>query len=238
MPLLDVDNLYVGYGKLQIVFGANLELNRGEILVIVGPNGSGKSTLLKGIIGLATVHKGRIFFEGKDITRKPPHEKARMGLAYLPQLENTFERLTVRENLLMAGYTLQPSEYEGRLEEVLDFLPVVREYLDRKVYTLSGGERQMVALAMAIIRSPKAIFLDEPTAALAPKIALQVLEKITALRDEFDLGILLVEQNARKALEIGDRALLLVAGKVAYYGDSGELLKHPELAQLYLGIAG
>ncbi len=236
MALLEVRNLQAGYGKLQVLFDVSLSLNKGEIHCVVGPNGSGKSTLLKAIFGLANIYEGKVLLNGRDITRLKPHEKARMGMAYLPQLDNVFSRLTVRENLLLAGYTLDHTQYRERLEEVLDFLPQVRAMMNRKVLTLSGGERQMVAMAMAILRKPDIIMLDEPTAALAPKIARNILNKIVELRDRFKIGVLLVEQNAKVALEISDNAVLLVAGKEVYKGPASDLLSNKELAKMYLGV--
>lgn len=236
MALLEVDDLRAGYGKLQVLFGVDLEVERGEIVAVVGPNGSGKSTLLKAIFGLATVHGGRVLLEGNEITHLGAHEKARLGIAYLPQLENVFSRLTVGENLLLAGYTLPREDFERRLEEVLDFLPRVREVMSRKVWTLSGGERQMVAMAMAVLRRPRLLMLDEPTATLAPKIASQILGKIVELREEMDVGILLVEQNAKRALEVSDRAVLLVAGREVFNGRAEDLLSNSDLAKMYLGV--
>lgn len=236
MPLLTVENLKAGYGKLQILHGVSLNISRGEILSVIGPNGSGKSTLLKSIFGLTTIFDGKIAFKGEDITRKKPHEKARMGIAYLPQTDNLFTKLKVRENMLLAGYTLSESEYQERLKEALEFLPQVKEFWERKVRTLSGGERQMVSIAMAILRKPELYMLDEPTAALAPKIARTILEKIVQLRDTFGAAIILVEQNAKAALKISDNTLLLVAGKSVFQGSSSDLLQNKELAQMYLGV--
>ena len=236
MPLLTVENLKAGYGKLQILHGVSLNISRGEILSVIGPNGSGKSTLLKSIFGLTTIFDGKISFKGEDITRKKPHEKARMGIAYLPQTDNLFTKLKVKENMLLAGYTLSESEYQERLKEALEFLPQVKEFWERKVWTLSGGERQMVSIAMAVLRKPELYMLDEPTAALAPKIARTILEKIVQLRDTFGAAIILVEQNAKAALKISDNALLLVAGKSVFQGSSSELLQNKELAQMYLGV--
>ncbi len=237
MSLLEVSDLWAGYGKLQVLFNVSFSLEGGELLAVVGPNGSGKSTLLKAIFGLATIHSGKVVLEGRDITRLKPHERAKLGMAYLPQLGNVFERLTVRENLKMAGYTLEGEEFEERLREALEFLPEVRRMLDRRVWTLSGGERQMVAMAMALIRRPKVIMFDEPTATLAPKVAEQVLSKVVEL-SERGLGVILVEQNAKRALEVSERALLLVAGRQVFLGPSKELLNNPELSKMYLGVSG
>jgi len=234
--LLAVKELKAGYDKLKVLYGVSFEVREREILAVVGPNGSGKSTLLKAIFGLATVHGGKVVFEGEDITGLPPHVKAKRGLAYLPQIGNTFERLTVYENLMMAGYTLSKEELKERMEEVLSFLPYIAPYLGRKVWNLSGGERQMVAMAMALMRRAKVLMIDEPTAALAPKVVKKLLRKITELRDVLGKGVILVEQNARSALEICDRALLLVAGKQIFLGDPNDLLSDRDLARTYLGV--
>jgi branched-chain amino acid transport system ATP-binding protein len=165
-----------------------------------------------------------------------PHEIARSGLAYLPQTESVFTQLTVAENFKMAAYTVEKGQYPTRLQESLEIFPQLKRYLQSKVSNLSGGERQMVAMTMALIRNPKVVMFDEPTANLAPKIATEVLKTIESLAKEMGLTIVLVEQNARKALEIGDDAYLLVGGKNAFKGPTKDLLAHQELAQLYLGL--
>jgi len=234
--MIETKELNAGYGKIHVLYDVNFTAKPREITVIVGPNGSGKSTLLKTIMGLTTVYSGSIVFEGKDVTTLPPHERAKIGLAYLPQLESTFSNLTVKENLIMAGYMLDEDEFKDRLEMVKNVFPIIQQYWTKKVRYLSGGERQMVAMAMALLRKPKVMMFDEPTAHLAPKIAFQVLSKIIELRDTLGLTIVLVEQSARKALEIGDRAYLLVSGRTIFEGSAKELLAHPELGKLYLGI--
>jgi branched-chain amino acid transport system ATP-binding protein len=234
--MLSVENLNAGYGKLQILFDINIEVRDRDFVVIVGPNGSGKSTLLKAIFGLATIYSGRVALDGIDITKMPPNKKARMGIAYLPQLDNVFTNLTVEENLKMAGYAVEKDQLNDRIEEALSIFPNLKRFLRRKAGTLSGGERQMLAMAMALIRRPKLMMFDEPTAQLAPKIAAELFAKIRELRDQHGKTIILVEQNAKKALEIGDRAYLLVSGRVAYEGDAQQLLTHPELGKLYLGL--
>jgi branched-chain amino acid transport system ATP-binding protein len=234
--MIEVENLNAGYGKLHVLYDVNLKVNSNEIVTVLGPNGSGKSTLLKTIMGLTTIYGGRIIFNGKDITKLRPDEKARLGLTYIPQIGNVFTNLTVKENLIMAGLTLDKSEFNDRLEYALSVFPFLKACLDRKVKTLSGGERQMLSMAMALIMKSKFIMLDEPTGNLAPKIATEVLNKIVELREQSKLTILLVEQAARKALEMSDRAYLLVSGRVIYEGGSKELLEHPELGKLYLGV--
>ncbi|RLF05923.1 MAG: ABC transporter ATP-binding protein [Thermoprotei archaeon] len=237
MYLLEARNICAGYGKLQILFDINFYARSKELVVIIGPNGSGKSTFLKTLFGLTNIYKGEIYFQNKNITSFKPHERAREGLAYLPQTNNSFENLTVRENLIMATYGLPEDEAENKLEEVLIFLPRIKEFMSRKVKTLSGGERQMVAMAMALIRQPKVIMLDEPTAALAPKVALEILNKIVDLKKVYGMSVVLVEQNAKKALEIGDRAYLFVAGRVMFSGKTDELLEDKQLTKTYLGLS-
>ncbi len=236
MGLLDVEDLVVGYGKMEIVNGVSFSVDKNEIFVIVGPNGSGKSTLLKGLFGLAKVFRGRVLFNGNEVTDLPPHKRSLLGLAYLPQLGNTFESLSVYENLVLAAHDLPRDKFEERLSNVLEILPALKNLLRRRVKTLSGGERQMLALAMNLMRNPHVLMMDEPTAALSPKLAAQVFSQIQSLRNEHGLTIILVEQNALKALEIGDRALLLVSGQPRFYGTTKELLENRELAKLYLGI--
>jgi len=234
--LLKVDDLVAGYGKLQILNGVSIEARPNEITVVVGPNGSGKSTLLKSISGLTSIYRGSINLDGLKLSGLPPHEVARSGVAYLPQTESVFTQLKVEENFRMAGYTIGKDDYEGRLREALEMFPQLESYRTTKAGNLSGGERQMVAMTMALVRKPKVIMFDEPTANLAPKIATQVLATISSLAKSSDLTILLVEQNARKALEIGDSAYLLVSGKQVFSGAAKELLDHKELGRLYLGL--
>ena len=234
--MLEVANLDAGYGQLQILTDLNMSAKGGEITVVVGPNGSGKSTLLKSIFGLADVMSGTIRFNSAELTGLPTHEIARRGVAYLPQLENIFSNLTVKENLLMAGYTVDDSEFKPRVAEVQEMFPLLQEYAKRRAGTLSGGERQMVAMAMALLRRPQLIMFDEPTGNLSPKIAMQVLNKIIELRDRLGIAIVLVEQSAKRALEVGQKCYLLVGGRSVFCGEPKELLNHPKLSKLYLGI--
>jgi branched-chain amino acid transport system ATP-binding protein len=234
--LLKVDNVSSGYGKLQILTDVSLEASPGELTIVVGPNGSGKSTLLKTIAGLTSIYKGEITMDGKKISGHPPHAIARSGLAYLPQTDAVFTQLSVTENFKMAAYTVSRGDYETRLKDSLGIFPQLNDYLESKVVNLSGGERQMVAMTMALLRKPQLIMFDEPTANLSPKYATQVLKTIQSLAKERQLSIILVEQNARRALEIGDSAYLLVGGRNAFKGTAKDLLSHQELAKLYLGV--
>ncbi|MEM1924750.1 MAG: ABC transporter ATP-binding protein [Pyrobaculum sp.] len=238
--ILRVEKLDVGYGKFHIIFGVDLVVNSGEIVVLLGPNGAGKSTLLNGIVGLADVYSGRVSFLGRDITGKPPHEVIPLGIAYVMQSPNNFGtpnifgELTVYENLLVASTGVPKKEIENRMEEVFKVFPKLRELRNRKGKFLSGGERQMLAIGMGLMKKPKLIMLDEPTAGLAPKLVSDFFTAIRDIKKLFNVSILLVEQNAKKALEIGDRAYVLVTGRIKYSGDVKNLDENM-LATLFLG---
>lgn len=234
--MLEVTDLFAGYGNLQVLNGVSMEAAPGKITVVVGPNGSGKSTLLKSVSGIASVFKGTIKLDELVLTNKSPTEVARSGVAYLPQTENVFTNLTVRENLRLAGYTVKEDDYPSRVKAALDLFPQLSRYLSTKSANLSGGERQMVAMAMALMRKPSVVMFDEPTANLAPKIATQVLETIASITKTMGLTTVLVEQNAKRALEIGSDTFLLVSGKTVFSGTCRELLDHRELGRLYLGL--
>lgn len=233
--MLEVNGVSAGYGNVHILDEVSIQAKPNQITVVVGPNGSGKSTLLKTIAGLSTIYKGSVSLNGKRISGLPPHQIARLGIAYLPQTESTFTRLTVAENFKMAGYTVGRREYDERLAKALGLFPKLSSYMKSRVSNLSGGERQMVAMTMALLRKPNTIMFDEPTANLAPIIATQVLETISYLSKGSDTTILLVEQNATRALQIGHYAYLLVSGRLAFQGTTKDLLEHRELGRLYLG---
>jgi branched-chain amino acid transport system ATP-binding protein len=234
--LLKVTDLYAGYGNLQILNGVSIQAFPGKITVIVGPNGSGKSTLLKSISGIASVTQGTIMLDDLSLAKKSPTEVARSGVAYLPQTENVFTNLSVRENLRLAGYTLREDDYPQRVKAALELFPQLSKYLATKSSNLSGGERQMVAMAMALMRKPSVVMFDEPTANLSPKVATQVLDTIASITKSMSLTTVLVEQNAKRALEMGDSAYLLVSGRNVFSGTCRELLEHKELGRLYLGL--
>jgi branched-chain amino acid transport system ATP-binding protein len=232
--LLTIEKLNAGYKTLQILFDVTITAPRNLLTVVVGPNGSGKSTLLKTVFGLTKIYSGKVFLDGLDITGLPPHKVAERGIAYLPQVDNVFSNLTVYENLLIAGYGLKRDE--DAVTDVLEMFPHLKTYRNRKAAEMSGGERQMLAIAMALIRKPKLMLFDEPTGNLSPKMATQILNVIKELRDSHGKTIILAEQNAKKALETGDKAVLLVSGRPVYEGNSQTLLQHEELGKLYLGI--
>ena len=232
--MLTIKELNAGYKALQILFDVTITAPRNLLTVVVGPNGSAKSTLLKTVFGLTKIYSGKIILDGLNITGLPPHKVAEQGIAYLPQVDNVFSNLTVYENLLIAGYGLKRDE--DALRDVLEMFPHLRAYRNRKAVQMSGGERQMLAIAMALLRKPKLMLFDEPTGNLSPRMATQILNVIKELRDSYGKTIILAEQNAKKALEIGDKAVLLVSGRPVYEGDSHQLLQQEELGKLYLGI--
>ena len=234
--MLSIDGINSGYGRLHVLFDIKASVGDKEITVLVGPNGSGKSTLLKTVMGITRIYSGEILLNGDNIVGLPPHEVTKLGIAYLPQVDNVFASLSVRENLIMAGYIMGKNKAKERTKEVLEDFPVLNQYMDRRAETLSGGERQMLAMGMSMMRMPQIMLFDEPTASLAPKIAVEVLEKIQYIRDNYGVTVVLAEQNARRALELGDHAILLVSGRVMYDGDSNELLEHEELGKVYLGV--
>ena len=234
--IIHVDNLNSGYVNSHVLFGVNFEAKEKMITVIVGPNGSGKSTLLKSIFGLCDVYSGEISYGDKIITGLAPHEVARKKIAYLPQVNNVFANLTIKENLTMASYTLDSKTQSDKLPEIFETFPILKKYEKSKADTLSGGERQMLAMAMALIRQPQVMLFDEPTASLSPKLADEVLSKIKQIRDDYEITVILVEQNVKRALKMSDYVYLLANGKGVFKGKSEELLSHPDLGKLYLGI--
>ena len=235
--IIYVDSLNSGYANSHVLFGVDFEAKEKKITVVVGPNGSGKSTLLKSIFGLCAIYSGKIRYDGNTITGLAPHQVARKKIAYLPQVNNVFSNLTIKENLTMASYTLDSKAVHERMPEIFETFPVLKKYEKTKANTLSGGERQMLAMSMALIRRPRVMLFDEPTASLSPKLADEVLAKIKQMRDKFGITIILVEQNVKRALKLGDFVYLLANGKQVFKGKPDELLQHPDLGKLYLGIS-
>jgi len=232
---ISIDNLSAGYGKLRVLFDINISIPLNSITAIVGPNGAGKTTLLNSIYGLADIYEGRVLFNGFDVTKLKPYKKARLGIAYVPQMFNIFSELTVYENLVLAGYLLDKKELREKIDSVLDLFPRLREFLHRKAGTLSGGERRMLAIAMGLMKNPKVILLDEVTSDLAPIIVKKVLNTVIDIRDNLKITVVLVEQYVKRALEISDKAYLLVSGKIRFEGNPKDL-ENSELAKIYLGL--
>jgi len=238
--VLQLKNVNSGYGTRQILYDLSMNVKKGSITVIIGPNGAGKTTLLRTIMGLIDIYSGEILFEGKNIVGMPTNKIVRLGVSYIPQRNNIFEELTVRENLLMGGYLLKKDEREARMEEVLELFPVLgrKDYINRKASRLSGGERRMLALAKGLMKKPKLILLDEPTEGLMPKLTMEVYDKIKEIHQETGAQIIMTEEKAQFALELGDDAFLLVSGQIQDHRSAKEMLNDPDLREKYFGILG
>lgn len=233
MSLLTVNRLEAGYEPgLSIVKGASIHAGRGEIVVILGPNGAGKSSLIKAIAGLVPVTCGSVMLAGEDITAVPAHMKIRKGLAFVPQTENVFPLMSVEENLAVAAGVLRAPA--AHIEEMFALFPDLARQRRLAAGSLSGGQRQMLACARALIVKPGVLMLDEPSAGLSPKFVEQVFARLVEIRAS-GVTIVLVEQNARAALAIGDRAYVLVEGREAHEGPARTLWDDPLIAELYLG---
>jgi ABC-type branched-subunit amino acid transport system ATPase component len=231
--LLETGEVVAGYvPEVDILNGVSIRVAEGEIVTIVGPNGAGKSTLIKTIFGLLQPRTGRIAFRGEEIAGRKPHDIARLGLSYVPQLENVFPTLTVEENLEMG--TLDRSRTRERIDRMSELFPRLGERRRQTAGTMSGGERQMVAMARALMADPEVLLLDEPSAGLAPAFVDAIFEKVKEV-NRAGVTIVMVEQNARRALAMSDRGYVLDLGKERFEGPGGELLENPKVAELYLG---
>lgn len=231
---LRVENLTAGYEPgLPIVRGASLEVQPQEIVAVLGPNGAGKSSFVKAIAGLLAVSQGQIWLNGKEITRVAAHRMVFEGLAFVPQTENVFVNLSVTENLELAAAIVRARRHE-RLEPVYAMFPDLRRQGKLAAGQLSGGQRQMLAVARALIARPSLLILDEPSAGLSPRMVLQVFDKLREVRDS-GVTVLLVEQNVKAALAVSDRAVVMVEGKERMVGTRSELLSDDRITELYLG---
>jgi branched-chain amino acid transport system ATP-binding protein len=232
---LAIENLVAGYEPgLPIVRNATLNARAGEIFAVLGPNGSGKSTLVRAVAGLVNIESGRVSLGEENITGRPAHRLARAGIGYVPQTDNVFTRLTVEEHLALAAVAVERPARRARIAAVYDLFPDLAAWRRLAAGRLSGGQRQMVALARALVPSPRVLLLDEPSAGLAPAVVDAVLSR---LRDARALGvtIVLVEQNTRAALAVADRGCVLVEGRPRLVGTAAELAGDAEVARLYLG---
>jgi len=233
MPLLAIEDAVAGYGEMQVLKGVSLRVEEGEIVSIVGPNGAGKSTVMKLVFGLLKPWEGSVRFDGNDISGMPPERIVRRGLCYVPQVENVFPTLTVEENLEMGAFILDGPVTE-RKERVFELFPRLAERRRQRAGKMSGGERQMVAMGRALMLDPKLLMLDEPSAGLAPLLVDMIFEKVADI-NRSGVAILMVEQNARKSLELAHRGYVLATGQNQVEGPGRELLADPEVARLYLG---
>jgi len=233
MSLLQVREVVSGYGETEILHGVSIAVDEGEIVTIIGPNGSGKSTLLKTIIGLVEAKKGRVSFRGEDITNMAPELTVRKGISYVPQSSNVFPSLTIHENLEMGAF-VRTDDLRQRIAEIYDLFPDLAERPRERAGRLSGGQRQMLALARALMLDPVLLLLDEPSAGLAPNLVTLVLEKILGI-NRTGVAIVLVEQNAHEALRLSKRGYVLAMGQNQLEDRGESLLENPEVARLYLG---
>ncbi|MHB8687292.1 MAG: ABC transporter ATP-binding protein [Candidatus Dormibacteria bacterium] len=233
--MLEVSGLIAGYvPEVNILRGIDLTLRRGEIVTVVGPNGAGKSTLLKVMFGLLRPRQGSVHLKGDRIDALQPHQVARRGMGYVPQLENVFPSLTVEENLDIPARGIGRAEQRRRLDALYELFPPLRPARRRLAGLLSGGQRQMVAMARALVPEPELLLLDEPSAGLAPEYVELVFQKILDIRKS-GVTILIVEQNARRALALSDRGYVLELGRNRFEGPGPELLKNETVIELYLG---
>jgi branched-chain amino acid transport system ATP-binding protein len=220
---------------LPIVRGVDLSVRKGEFLLLLGPNGAGKSTLVKTIAGLVPVHSGAILLEEADLTATPPHARVRRGLAFVPQTDNVFTTLTIHENLLVAAQILPKNARGGRISELYSMFPDLARLRALRARALSGGQRQMLAVARALVIEPSVLILDEPSAGLAPKIVSEVFARLKAI-NAIGVTMILVEQNVKAALAITDRAVVLVEGEVRLEGTSASLAADPAVGTLFLRV--
>jgi len=233
-PLVRADGIRAGYlPDIDILTGCDLTLAEGEIVGIIGPNGAGKSTLIKALFGLVPIREGKVTLRGETITNLMAHELVSRGVGYVPQNNNVFPALTIRENLEM-GLFLQPERFDERYEVVTELFPVLDERASSRAGNLSGGERQMLAMARALMMDPSVLLLDEPSAGLSPVNQSDVFRRVRRT-NKAGVSIIMVEQNARRCLQISDRAYVLDQGQNAYTGTGQELLEDPKVTELYLG---
>ncbi len=232
--ILETKNLTSGYGDITIIDDISIHLKPSEIVTIIGPNGAGKSTLLKAIFGMLPIFNGEVEFQGSSITGKNPSEIVSLGASFVPQTENIFPSLSITENLEIGGY--QRSEnFQEQLDKMFQLFPDLAKKSNEKASNLSGGQRQSLALARALMLDPVLLLLDEPSAALSPVMRIFIFEKIKEIA-ALGVGVLMIEQNAEEALKESDRGYVLAGGKIAFHDTAQAILTNPEVGQLFLGI--
>jgi branched-chain amino acid transport system ATP-binding protein len=234
VSLFEAAGVFAGYlPGVDILHDCDLVVEEGEIVGIIGPNGAGKSTLLKAMFGLVPIRAGSVMLRGEDISRRRANELVERGVGYVPQVSNVFSSLTIDDNLRMGAY-LRPRDFRERRDTVIGLLPRLGERLHQRAGSLSGGERQMLAMARALMMEPSVLLLDEPSAGLSPMMQDDVFERIARVND-VGVSVLIVEQNARRVLEIAHRGYVLDQGRNAYEGTGDSLLADPKVVELYLG---
>ena len=233
--MLKVENIQVYYGMINAIKGVSFEVNEGEIIALIGANGAGKTTILHTITGLVSPKSGHVFFEGKDLTKLPPHKIVYLGMAHVPEGRRIFQQLTVYENLKLGAFSITDKEQiEKNLKYVYMHFPRLAERKNQIAGTLSGGEQQMLAMGRALMSNPKILLMDEPSMGLSPLLVNEIFKIISEVSKD-GTTVLLVEQNAKKALSIADRAYVLETGNVVVEGKASELLDNPRIRAAYLG---
>ena len=232
--MFEVSGLHSGYDGTIIIEDININVQHDEIVTIIGPNGSGKSTLLKSIFGIVKPQQGKIEFLNEQITGMKPFRIFEKGISYVPQIENIFSNLTISENLDIGFYTSKINDTKNELDKIYSIFPQLKNKKSIKSGNLSGGERQMLAISRALIGDPKLLLLDEPTASLAPNLVSEIMQKLIQIKDS-GTSILLVEQNAKKSLDISERCYVLVMGKNFFEGKASEVVQNKELGRMFLG---
>ena len=235
MAMLEVKDLEVYYGVIQAIKGVSFHVDQGEVIALIGANGAGKTTILHTVTGLLAPKKGSVYFEGKEITKMPAHKIVSLGMAHVPEGRRVFAELSVYENLKMGAYTRKDrSEIEATLEKVYERFPRLKERRNQMAGTLSGGEQQMLAMGRALMSKPKIILMDEPSMGLSPILVNEIFDIIQEVSNS-GTRVLLVEQNAKKALSIADRAYVLETGKISIEGKAKDLLEDDSIKKAYLG---
>ena len=232
--MLEVSDLSISYGDIEAVHGISFHVEKGELVSIIGANGAGKTTTLRALMGLQNVRSGKIMFDGIDITAMPAHKRADLGIRIVPERARCFPQLTVYENLRMGVYG-RSSSLKGELATIYELFPILRERSDQYANTLSGGEQQQLAIARALVSSPRLLLVDEVSMGLMPKLAIQVFEVLRSLNKDKGLTILLVEQNALSSLKISDRGYVLETGNIEIEGPSSDLINDDRVREAYLG---
>jgi branched-chain amino acid transport system ATP-binding protein len=233
--MLFVKGIEAGYGAIKVLKGIDLDVEKGEIVTLIGANGAGKTTLLSVISGILTPTRGEVLFEEENIVKVPPHKIVRRGICLIQEGREILSEMTVLENLLMGGFSRPSEDHDKSLEVVFQMFPVLRERESQLGKTLSGGEQQMLAIGRALMAQPRLYMMDEPSLGLAPILVNEVFAKIEALKSE-DIGILLVEQNARKAFQVADRGYVLEIGKIVLAGTGEELSSNEKVREAYLAV--
>lgn len=235
MKIFEVNSLFAGYGKSEILHGVSVYLEKEEAITIIGPNGAGKSTLVKAIMGYLPIFKGEVYWKGDKITHLKPHEKVKRGFAYVPQLGNVFPSLSVRENLEIGGFIEGKEAIKEGIEKAFQLFPFLAERLNQKAGTLSGGQRQMLAMARALMTAPELLMLDEPSAGLSPKVSEEVFATISDIHSKLGRAIIMIEQDAYQSLRISDRCYVLVMGQNEFEDRADRILSNEKIREAYLG---